>query len=56
MSFSVNGLVWCPAVGLDGQILDIKDGRAQVWWSDDGCSWEQLEELEPDQRTNRGTS
>ena len=47
MNFSVNDHVWCPAVGLDGQILDIKGDRAQVWWSDDQASWEPIEVLRP---------
>lgn len=47
MSFSVDDCVWCPAVGLDGQILEIKGDRAQVWWSDDEVSWELLEVLQP---------
>ncbi len=47
VNFSVNDHVWCPAVGLDGQILDIKGDRAQVWWPDDQASWEPIEVLRP---------
>jgi hypothetical protein len=47
VSFSVDDLVWSPAVGLEGQILQIEGGRAQVWWSDDQASWEPLDVLLP---------
>jgi hypothetical protein len=52
VSFNVNDIVWCPAVGLEGQIIQIKDDRAQVCWSDDQASWELLEVLCPPIRPN----
>ena len=47
VSFSVNDRVWCPSVGLDGQIMAIEGDRAQVEWSDDRASWELVDDLRP---------
>lgn len=40
-------LAWCPDLGLEGQILRIEDGRAQIWWEDDEIAWVALDRLEP---------
>lgn len=44
---SEGDLIFSPGVGLEGQVLKLADGRAQVWWSDDGVSWEPLGALQP---------
>lgn len=47
MTWNEKDLIWCPAIGLEGQILRISDDRAQVWWEDDDVSWEHISELRP---------
>lgn len=46
LTWNEKDLVWCPSVGLDGQILRIDGDRAQIWWADDIVSWEPLDVLE----------
>jgi len=47
MTLNVKDLVWCPAIGLEGEIQRIEGNQAQVWWADDDVSWESLRALEP---------
>lgn len=48
MNFKVNDRVFSPAVGLDGQVISLRDvpgSEVNVWWSDDEVSWEDQTEL-----------
>ncbi|WP_158255843.1 hypothetical protein [Amycolatopsis sp. BJA-103] len=46
--FRVGDIVFSPGVGLEGQILAVREDECPfwVWWSDDDVSWERGSSLE----------